>query len=214
MPCWPWLRGWIRSHLKVLVSASEKAGAAKEADVQHVLEQFQKEYGIDVRRFLSAVGDTWCAYNSPAEGEMIFFGWTAVVSVRDRAALVDCWEQISAAQEKKARRMMQKARTKRIPKIRVTSRSNSQVPLCRARDLLCGRAVIRTGVLHHRPRNGDDAQHAGHEGLPGAEGPSLAGRVPGVARALNDPNRPAALGYCDTPRVFELLYPLVSLYAA
>ena len=33
--------------------------------------------------------------------------------------------------------------------------------------------------------------------------------LPGVALALNDRNRPAALGYCDTPRVFELLYPYV-----
>jgi hypothetical protein len=36
--------------------------------------------------------------------------------------------------------------------------------------------------------------------------------LPGVAAALNDPHPPAVLGYCDTPRVFEILYPLCSMY--
>ena len=37
--------------------------------------------------------------------------------------------------------------------------------------------------------------------------------LPGVALALNDQNRPVALGYCNMPKLFDLLYPLLSLCA-
>jgi hypothetical protein len=37
---------------------------------------------------------------------------------------------------------------------------------------------------------------------------------PGVVLALGDQNRPAALGYCDTPRLFDFFYPLISVYGS
>ena len=114
--------------LKVLLAAYEKAAAAAgDADARKAVEEFKKTYGVDVHRFLSSLGDTWCVYNSPAEGEMAFLGWTAVVSVRDRAALVDSWEKLSAALEKtkEPRRMMRRTRPGDATGLRSTRRSNS-----------------------------------------------------------------------------------------
>jgi hypothetical protein len=47
-------------------------------------------------RLCASLGDSWCLYNSPTEGEVAFYGWTAVAKVRDRAALVQCLETLSA----------------------------------------------------------------------------------------------------------------------
>ena len=60
-------------------------------------ETLKTRYGVDIHRLLSSLGDTWCIYNSPTEGEIAFLGWTAVVPIRDRASLVDCCEKIFAA---------------------------------------------------------------------------------------------------------------------
>ena len=36
---------------------------------------------------------------------------------------------------------------------------------------------------------------------------------PGVKLALSEPNGPVALGYCDTPKLFDVLYPMFSCAA-
>ncbi len=38
--------------------------------------------------------------------------------------------------------------------------------------------------------------------------------LPGVAAALNDRNSPVCLCYCDTPKLFDICYPLISAYAS
>ena len=93
--------------LNIALSACEMAAAADEfkdadlskqfkTDEKEVFDTIEKEYGIDIHRFLSSVGDTCCVYNSPTEGEIAYLGWTAVVGVRDRPALVANWEKLSA----------------------------------------------------------------------------------------------------------------------
>jgi len=37
--------------------------------------------------------------------------------------------------------------------------------------------------------------------------------LPGVALALNNPNRPVALDYCDSPKLFDFVYPLLTFCA-
>ena len=194
------------------------------------------------------MGDTWCLYNSPSEGQLIFFGWTAVASVRDRAALIDTWEKLYALKKKSK-----------------VAKKNNAADI----DPFWGQIIVPpppTGIpsppsssigapVAEGPNQGD-AQDSGNGSLEvckcrfaGQEIYYMAGQplapvfcitdhemvmtlsmpamkaylvrknhrslatLPGVTLALNDPNGPAALGYCDTPRVFELLYPLVSTYA-
>ncbi len=203
----------------VLVSAYKIAGAVGDADVQKAVDKFKQENGIDVPRLLSSLGDTWCAYNSPAEGEIIFLGWTAVVSVRDRAALVDCWEKFCAVQEKmKAKKKDAKdAKDKNQDNVCELFDPSLEFRKCR----FAGQEIYYVaGQLFAPVFCITDHEMVMTLSMPAMKAyllrknhRSLAA-VPSVAPALNGPNRPAALLYCDTPRVFELLYPLVSLYAA
>ena len=210
--------------LNVLVTACEKAAATKgpaaSSDAAKTLAELKKQYGPEVHRFLSALGDTWCVYNSPTEGEMAFFGWTAVVSVRDRAALLDSWEKLSAALEKK-----------------------NEDKTDDAKDKPSGDAPSTTVDVTKSPVEFRTCQFAGHEihyvvgqviapalcigehevvmtlNMPAMkayltrqEHRSLA-TLPGVALALNDRNPPVALGYCNMPEFFDAVYPLISLGA-
>ena len=94
----------LQRSLNVLLAAYEKAAdvgspdlrkRAKEAE-KVALEQLKKEVGIDPQRFLSSVGDTWCIYNAPVEGEFPLCGWTAAVPVRDRALLLKYLDKLCA----------------------------------------------------------------------------------------------------------------------
>ena len=80
---------------KTLLASYEKAGVG-DTEIHTGLDEFKKTYNIDIHRLLASLGDAWCVYNSPTEGEMAFLGWTAVVPVRDRAALLEGWEKLSA----------------------------------------------------------------------------------------------------------------------
>jgi hypothetical protein len=199
---------------KVIVSAYEKAGGGKDADVQKAVDQFKQEYRVDLRRLLSAVGDTWCLYNSPAEGEMVFLGWTAVVAVRDRAALVDNWEKLLVPEKKKTQTHAAKDKggtgdvTELVdssPEFRKSRFAGQEI------YYLAGQPIAPAFCVTDHELVMTLSMPAMKAYLARKNHRSLA-VVPGVALALNDRNRPAALGYCDTPRVFELLYPMFSMY--
>ena len=199
--------------LKVLTAACEGAGAAGETTQKTA----ENESGPGVRRILSSLGDTWSVYNAPTEGEMALLGWTAVVPVRDHAALVDAWEKLFAAQEKEK---AEKEDAKDKPPAHVCGYGflvgvSAEFRKCR----FAGHEIyyVRKWVIapafcvtdHEMVMTLNMPAMKAY--LLRKEHRSLA-TLPGVARALNAPNPPAALGYCDTPRVFEFLYPLFCVY--
>ena len=200
---------------KVIVSAYEKAGGGKDADVQKAVDQFKQEYRVDLRRLLSAVGDTWCLYNSPAEGEMVFLGWTAVVAVRDRAALVDAWEKLLVpGKEENQDACCQGQRRNGQSSLNWSTRRLSFASAAlpgRRSIIVAGQPIAPAFCVTDHELVMTLSMPAMKAYLARKNHRSLAA-VPGVALALNDRNRPAALGYCDTPRVFELLYPMFSMY--
>jgi hypothetical protein len=199
---------------KLFVLAYGKAGV--DADVQKALEKLAQEYGVDVRRLLSSVGDTWCLYNSPSEGQLIFFGWTAVVSVRDRAALIDSWEKLCAAKEKSKAAQKNSAKDQNQGDIQDSGNESLEFRKCRFAGqeiyYMAGQPLAPVFCITDHEMVMTLSMPAMKAYLVRKNHCSLA-TLPGVTLALNDPNGPAALGYCDTPRVFELLYPLVSTYA-
>ncbi len=197
--------------LKVLIATYAKAG---DADGK-AIEEIEKAYGVDVRRFLSAVGDTWCVYNSPAEGELALFGWTVVVPVRDRAALLDTWAEFRAAQQKKQARK-DDAKLKSKDGAKESADAPINVRTCRFAgheiNYVAGQPISPAIYFSDREMVMTLNMPAMKAYLARKDHRSLAA-LPGVALALNDPNRPVALAYCDTPRLFDFVYPLCSLYA-
>jgi hypothetical protein len=192
--------------LKVSLAAYKQAVAATgNADARKPVEEFEKTYGAELHRFLSALGDVWCVYNSPAEGEMAFVGWTAVVSVRDRAALLDSWEKLSAA-------------LKKATDGKGLDLTNSPVEFCKCRfagheiHYLAGTAIAPAMCISDREVVMTLNMPAMKAYLTRRDHRSLA-TLPGVALALNDKNRPVALGYCNMPELFDSIYPWCSLFA-
>ncbi len=200
--------------LKALIAAYETA--AGDADARKAVEEMKKEYGVDVHRFLSSLGDTWCVYNSPTEGEIAFLGWTAVVPVRDRAVLLESWEKLCAAEEKKeAKKDDAKDKNSGDPKV---PENTQTAEFCKCRFAgheiyyVAGAAIAPAFYVSDREMVMTLNMPAMKAYLARKDHRSLA-TLPGVALALNDQNRPVALGYCDTPKLFDFLYPLISLYA-
>ena len=200
--------------LKALIAAYETA--AGDADARKAVEEMKKEYGVDVHRFLSSLGDTWCVYNSPTEGEIAFLGWTAVVPVRDRAALLESWEKLCAAEEKKeAKKDDAKDKNSGDPKV---PENTQTAEFCKCRFAgheiyyVAGAPIAPAFYVSDREMVMTLNMPAMKAYLARKDHRSLA-TLPGVALALNDQNRPVALGYCDTPKLFDFLYPLISLYA-
>ena len=203
--------------LNVLVSAYEKAAAVRETPTrQRPSAELKKNYGAEVHRFLSALGDTWCVYNSPAEGEMAFLGWTAVVSVRDRAALVDSWEKLSAAMEKAKEEKPEDAKDKPSDAPSATpdpTNSPLEFRTCRFAGheihYLAGQAIAPAMCIGDHEVVMTLNMPAMKAYLTRQDHRSLA-TLPGVALALNDRSRPMALGYCNMPEFFDVLYPWCS----
>ncbi len=201
--------------LEALIAVGKKAGAAGDADIGKSVEEFKGQYGVDLNRFLGSVGDAWCIYNSPAEGEMAFLGWTAVVPVRDRAALLEGWEKLYAAQKAKETKNKD-AQGKKEADAPVAPNTPPDVRKCRFAGheiyYWAGQPITPAVCITDREMVMTLNMPAMKAYLSRKEHRSLA-TLPSVKRALNDSNRPVALGYCDTPRLFNFLYPVFSLYA-
>ncbi len=191
---------------KILLSTYEKAGVGG-AEVQKGLDELKKECGIDIHRFLASVGDAWCVYNSPAEGEMAFLGWTAVVPVRDRATLVEGWEKLCAKNASPdGKKGGGQAAADAQPEFRKCRFAGHQI------YYLAGQAIAPAFYISDREMVMTLNMPALKAYLTRKDHRSLA-TLPGVALALNDQNRPVALGYCNMPELFDSLYPWCSLLA-
>jgi hypothetical protein len=202
---------------KLATAACETAGAAGNPDLQKAIEDFKKESGVDMNRFLSSIGDRWCVYNSPSEGEIAFLGWTAVVSVRDRTTLIDAWEKLCAAQEKTAGAKMdaKNIADKEPGKDANTTQLEFRKCRCAGHDVyyVAGAAIAPAFYISDREMVMTLNMPAMKAYLARKNHCSLA-TLSGIELALSDRNQPVALGYCDTPRLFDFLYPFVSLYGS
>jgi hypothetical protein len=206
--------------VNALIVAYAQAAVAGDADMRKALEDAKKEIvekfkgdgGVDFHRFFASLGDTWCVYNSPTEGEIAFLGWTAVVPVRDRATLVDCWEKLCAASGKE--QASDKPKAEGTP-----AQAGDATEVCKCRFAgheiyyVAGQAIAPAFCISDREMVMTLNMPAMKAYLARKDHRSLATQ-PGVAVALNERNRPVALGYCDTPRLFDFFYPLVSLYSS
>jgi hypothetical protein len=195
--------------LKVLIAAYEKAGMTNDFNPRKALDDFKKENGVDLQRLLASVGDSWCVYNSPSEGEFAFLGWTMVVPVRDRTTLVDGWEKLCAAAKAKEAKNKKDANN-------TDAATAADFRKCHFAGheiyYLSGQAIAPAVSISDREMVMTLNLPAMKAYLARKNHRSLA-TLPGVQLALNDPNRPAALCYCDTPRLFDVFYPMASVCA-
>jgi hypothetical protein len=205
----------LKRTMKTITAAYEKSGAASNSDLQKAIEECKKQSGVDLCHLVDALGDSWCVYNSPAEGEFAFLGWTTVVSIRDRAALIDAWERVSAVDEKTKQPKANAAKNKKNDGKMSSNDTELEFRKCRfaGHDIyyVAGSMVAPAFYVSEHEMVVTMNVPAMKAFLARKNHRSLATQ-PGVRLALNDSNRPVALGYCDTPKLFDFLYPLFSLY--
>jgi hypothetical protein len=203
----------VKRTIDMLISAYEKSAAASDADARSGVPEMKKDY-VEVQRMLAAVGDTWCIYNSPTEGEVPFLGWTIVVPIRDRAALVDGWSKLIAAQKKNGSDDAAKVET---PGTLELFGPNAEYRKCSFAGheiyYMASQAIAPAVCILDHEMVMTLNMPAMKAYLTRKDHHSLAAE-PDVKRALNDRNRPACLWYCDTPKLFDFCYPLVSFYAS
>jgi hypothetical protein len=200
--------------ITTLISAYEKAGAAGNSDSQKTVDDLKKNYGVDAHRLLAAIGDTWCVYNSPTEGEIPFLGWTAVVPIRDRAALAGSWKTIFAAN--KAKEAAKEAAREKTPGVCELYEPTTKFSKCS----FAGHEIYYVAEVGIAPAMCImDHELVMTLNMPAMKAyltrkdhQSLA-TLPGVKLALGQPNAPLALAYFDTPRLFDVLYPMLSCVA-
>jgi hypothetical protein len=184
-----------------IASAAEKASPEAGGDRQGQLGWIDRQLGIAA---LGSLGDTWCIYNSPGEG-----GWlTVVVPIRNPATFLLAYGKAIDAIRKWGDPVGPPGQTP--PDIRSFFFADRTVFWFNA-GFIGGLAPAwcvngHELVLSLTPQNikaylarGDDYQ-------------SLAA-APEAAQRFSAASSPAMLGYLDTPRVFELLYPFAPMVA-
>jgi hypothetical protein len=210
--------------LNIALSACEMAAnESKDADLskqfktceKEVFDTIKKEYGIDIHRFLSSAGDTCCVYNSPTEGEIAYLGWTAVVGVRDRPALVANWEKLCALSAKAMAEDKKNAADAAASWSDMDFSGPLEFRKCRyaGREVyyLAGQAIAPAFCISDRAMVMTLNMPAMKAYLTRKNHHSLA-ELPAVALALRDATGPVSLWYCDTPKLFDFCYPLISFY--
>jgi hypothetical protein len=196
--------------MQAILATAEKLRPGSRASVTTMLQQMEQSLGFDLRQdLLAALGDRCCLYNSPGEGGLVLTGLTAVLEVRDAKRLAGVEEKLRAAVAAMTERNAIPGRGKpSIEKLPFAGRdvyflnnAATGFPFAPAwclteKELVV--ALLPQNIKAYLSR--------------GPEFHSLA-RQPEVAQVLSEGGGPIWLCYTDTPRLFEMAYPLLPMLA-
>ena len=200
------LRLDLQKALDLILSAMEKTSPAARAEAAESMARFEHLLGINLHRFLGALGDTWCIYNSPGEGGLVLTGLTAVVPIRDAGLLRIGYAKLlglAKQQLSSDRNALSEAGVGRMQQFRFGRHEVYYFNFIYFSPAWC---VTERQVILALNAHNIKAYLARRDHQP-------LGVVPEVAQALGTAEGPAMLLYCDTPKVFELAYPVVSMFA-
>jgi len=189
-------------------------------EMDGAIAELEQTFGINLRNdILKAIGDTVCVYNSPHEGGLVFTGLTAVIPVKDHAALSAAHEKLIAlakAEMKRAEeRYLEMAEEHGFyprpqPQIEEFEFAGEKIYFLNVRGEVpfapawCLTETELIGALF--PQNIKAYLSRSEDIKPIAT-------VPEVAGLFEDGSGPVALVYADTPEMFDLVYPLVPFFA-
>jgi hypothetical protein len=184
------------------------------------LDDLDKQLGFRLTGdVIASLGDTWCIYNSPGEGGLVFTGLTAVVPVKDRQRLIAANEKLlaiaRAANAEMARLNGDGSRPGRRQSGLVISDFKSgghtvhflnfigdEVPIAPAWCITDRELIVSLFPQMIKARLAR-----------GARAGSLA-ELPEVVQLFKGDRQPSALFYQDTRSVFRLGYPVLHVFAA
>ncbi len=167
---------------------------------------------------LASLGDTWCVYNSPDDGGLVFTGLTVTATLRDHDKLVQVNDQLVGIFRQvmeQAARQGEGARTIsdiefRGQKIFFVNFLTAESPVAPAWCITDDHLVVSLfpqAIKSYLQRLGHDAS------ADAAAGKKSLAEVPAVARLFSDGKHPTVISYQDTPSLFKLAYPVVQMMA-
>jgi hypothetical protein len=110
---------------EVIRTIAGRIDRQKREEMEQGMAQAEKQLGISFSDdLLKPLGDTWCVYNSPGEGGLIFTGLTAVVQVKDAQRLAKTHEKLLAL-AKAAVAAEQDRATKRRDKVKTEKKASA-----------------------------------------------------------------------------------------
>jgi hypothetical protein len=185
---------------------------AKEQMIRE-LGRFGEQTGVNLQDdILKPLGDTWCLYDSPSEGGLLT-GLTLVVPLREakqaaatEAKLLKLAESIQAANP--GANGVTRLPGPRIDKIEFADQRISVLDLGK-RDAMVAPSWCVTDkelivALYPQSIKAYLSRSADFKSL---------AQMPEVAEALEGDVGPLKIAYCDTQRVFDLLYPIATVAA-
>lgn len=184
------------------------------------LDDLDKQLGFRLTGdVIASLGDTWCIYNSPGEGGLVFTGLTAVVPLKDRERLITANEKLLAI-----------ARAANAEMARLNGDGNPRGR--RPSGLVISDFKSGGHTVHFLNFIGDEVPFAPAWCITdrelivslfpqmikarlarGARAGTLA-ELPEVAQLFKGARQPSALFYQDTRSVFRLGYPVLNVFAA
>jgi hypothetical protein len=199
----------LQQALEIILSSLDAMSPERRAGVNQAFDQIGRDLGVDLRRgLLPAVGDTWCIYNSPGEGGLVVTGLTAVVPVRNHQVLSAAYGNLVDLVKKNLA-----AGPDAGSAFGLAGLSNFRHFTFAGREICsvnCG-FLAPAWCLTPRELVMALSPHNVKAYLSRREHKSLA-TAPEVARVLGLSGGPVMIGYTDAPKLFELFYPLVSMY--
>ena len=176
--------------------------------------QFERQMKFRLSQdIFASVGDAWRIYNSPGQGGLILSGLTAVVNLRDRDRLVAANGKLvfSSLIGGAAREIAGRGRPGRGPKISQSRFGDQTIftltiaaePMPFAPSWCITESELVVALYPQNVRAYLSRSPAGG---------SLAD-VPAAAGLFAGGEAPMALGYCDTPALFKMAYPIVQIVA-
>jgi hypothetical protein len=168
---------------------------------------------------LQSLGDTWCVYNSPGEGGLLFTGLTAVVTVKDRQRILKAHDQL-LAKVRAANEELERLQDEDNPRGR------------RLRTVEVADFKFREHTVYFLSFIGDDVAVAPAWCITdkelivslfpqmikarlarGTSAGTLAD-LPEVVQCFQKDRQPAFISYQDTKSVLRLAYPILHFFAA
>jgi hypothetical protein len=191
------------------------------------LGQISQLIGVDIKaELIGSLGDTWCVYNSPGDGGLVFTGLTITATIRDRQKLLHANDSLVNFSKRivQQSQQMRAVNGQRLPnsslneiefhgqKIFFINFIGAQSPFAPAWCITDKQVVFALfpqtikAYLSRQEAAGKAASGAEHQVT------SLAG-VPQVAQYFAVEPGPTVLSYQDTQSTFKLVYPFIEIIA-
>jgi hypothetical protein len=209
-----------------IVDALQPPGAPN--PLTQAIDRFAATTGVNIKTdIVAALGNSWCAYNSPSDGGLIFTGLTITASIRDREKLLAANDKFLrfTKQLRERSEQLRANGVQRVPnfdvgelnfrdqKIFFTNFIGDPSPFAPAWCITDKQVVFALFPQSIKAFLERQANSPAAKGATALSPPQRLSSLPLVAKQLKSKDGPVVLAYQNTPALFELAYPFAQISA-